>query len=141
MIEHAYTVLCRESLIDRDSNQAAIFPLEEVTLEGAPPLDFPIIDPWVYSLWCRESDEPTGEKVDVRIRVIAPSNEVITEKLIKIPFDSGLFRIRARVRLRALPYKGVGIYIYSVEQRNTESEDWHQAAKVPLRVILKTPPQ
>ena len=48
-----------------------------------------------------------------------------------------VLRLRARMRMSALPVRGEGTYLFKIEGRPTVSSEWTEAFELPLRVTLQ----
>lgn len=143
MISHAYTLLCRESFVDTDTNNAAIIPFEEFSITGELPDSNEAtlgVNVEVYSLWTRDSLEPPDESAKARIRFLSPSGEKLEEKEITIPFQAGIYRVRARIRLAPFRYCGPGAYYYAVDKQGADTK-WEEVARVPIRVQYAPQPK
>jgi hypothetical protein len=134
MIDHIWTVICSDVVIDRDTNNVSIInvleqlniPEEAIQDEGLP------IGIEIVSLWIRKNlNKPS--KGFSRLSLLAPNNEVI--KSVESEIDLTKYeRLRARGIFQGFPFKGDGVYKFLVEYKS-HGEKWSKVASIPLKVI------
>jgi len=139
MIEHIWTVICSDAIIDQDTNNISIFNiLEQVNIpEEAVKTQVIGINVELLTLWIRSdlSKPATGMS---QVNLVAPNGEVIQSS--ESALDLSRFeRLRSRSLYQGLPYKGDGTYQFVVEYRPDDQTDWQQKASIPLKVILANP--
>mgnify|MGYP001026944367 CR=1 FL=1 len=142
MIAHVWTVVCRQSVIDRDSNNVSLLNvLEQITLHGEAEADaderaLVPIGMEVVTLWSRSDyDVPAGGVQ--KLTLLSPSGEVLASGEQHTDLSKHR-RFRNRARFRGLPLAGPGRYVFRVEQRETDDAEWHHVTDVPLEVLLAT---
>lgn len=135
MIEHVWSILCRRSIIDKDTNSVSIVDVMEAinvetageqtpTLAGIP-LDFEIVTLWV------RADSKVPARSRYRIRMQPPSGPA---KPIGEPTEVDLRtfeRLRARTHVSGIPLSGPGRYRFIVE---LEDDGWTPVSQVPLDI-------
>lgn len=140
MIEHVWTVLCRDSIIDRDSNSVSLFNvLEQITIRGEMDRGEPAVAPIemeVVSLWSR-SDYDVPAKGVQRLRLLSPSGETLASGEQEIDLSKHR-RFRNRARFRGLPVQGTGRYTFRVEQKREGEVEWQHVTDVPLELTFET---
>lgn len=138
MIEHVWTVICRQSVIDRDSNNVSLFDiLEQITIHGEPPGDDAAVAPVemeVMTLWSR-SDYGVPARGAQRLTLLSPSGEALASGKQEVDLSKHR-RFRSRTRFRGLPVKGPGRYIFRVEQMEEDEAEWQHVTDVPLELVL-----
>ncbi len=140
MIRHVWSVLCEQSILDRDSNLMSLVNiLEEVTIQGEPDPKKKIPIPLLLTtLWVRV-DRDLPVKVNSRYCLKSPSGETI--QTIERQIDLTEYR---RLRFRAqffnivLPESGTYEFISAVQ---TESGEWEDVDSIPLEVNFVQPNQ
>ena len=143
MIKHIWTVLCTKSSINVDDNNISLDVLESVTTVLYPPKDFkagdkmPVVhipfDYEVVSLFSRK-DANTNEKFSARVELYNPEGELLAELKQDIEMTVDMKRFRARFRVKGLPVKEAGEYLFKV---HSIKEGEHKLeAEVPLEVNL-----
>jgi hypothetical protein len=139
MIEHVWTVLCRDSVIDRDSNNLSLFNvLEQITVHSEMEGDEAAVAPIemeAVSLWSRSDDDVPAKGVQ-RLTLLSPSGETLASGEQEIDLSKHR-RFRNRVRFGGLPVKGAGRYIFRVEQKNEGEAEWQHVTGVPLELTFE----
>ncbi len=138
MIKHIWTVLCKKSVIDQETNNLSLYEiLEKITVEikaeRSPeiqiPLEFEII-----SMWTKISKRDYVGKF--RINMMSPEGKKLGESIEnEISIPANIPRLRTRLKIKGITLIGSGNYyfdIYSIQGEKTE-----KVASVPLEVELK----
>lgn len=136
MINHIWSVLCRNAVIDIDTNNVSIHDiLEQITINAMPlengvlPFQFELI-----TLWGRaESGRPTTGKS--KVTLVAPSKKIKPVLVFEIDLSKAeLFR--QRVKFPGLAAGEGGIYHFVVELAENDNK-WRQVAAIPLKISFK----
>lgn len=142
MIRHVWSVLCNRSSIDRETNNISLFEiLEQLTIhgwDGQPGVLGGSLE--LVSLWSRiELDRPG--RGEARLLLLTPAGNTPISQSYSIDLRE-YHRLRNRHRMSGIPIEGPGLYIFVVEFRQQDQEQWIEAARVPLevRVEMVTPP-
>lgn len=146
MIDHVWTVICSNVVIDKESNNVSLHNIleqltvhkrvssdEKISVEDVPsemviPYSFTVV-----TLWSRSN---LSEKVIGygRVRLFSPDGE----PLIGLgEFEINLYnnrRFRSKGKFRGFPSIGAGKYTFVVDVRIDEDADWEQVASVPVEV-------
>lgn len=143
MIEHVWTVLCRRSVVDRETNSISLIESVEaiqfgvVQPTGAPaPTGLPI-DLELVTLWIR-SDRAVPENSRYRVVIQLPDQ---TEREVgeTVSVDLRQFeRLRSRVNFNGIPFSGPGRYRFLVQLEDGATRT--TVARVPLDIEETTPP-
>lgn len=138
MIKHVGSVLCREVVIDQETNQASLFNLlEAITIfdkpagQGMVPLSFE-----VFSLWIRE-DENIPVKGFFRLRYCDSNGAELGSYQGEIDLTNAVFH-RTRVKFPVLTIADQGRYNFFVDLQGDGKEEWQTVATLPLQVIFKS---
>jgi len=141
MINHAWTVICEKSIIDRDTNNVSLDVLEQVNFKMPllPKEIEGIIIPLrveIVSLWYCEREEK-GTKGTGRLRIETPNKKEVANVKIDIDFTSSC-RHRTRNRLDGLPVpkETSGYFNFIIEIKS--GDHWREVSRVPLEVTLDT---
>ena len=149
-IKHIWTVLCRESVIDKESNNISLINvLEQISIStrtpseqqptgqarGGPiPISFEIV-----SLWIR-AEEAQPALGHCRVTILSPSGPL--EEAHHIPVDLRKYqRMRTRQRLGGLPVSEAGQYLFRVEYRDDGETDWREVGAIPVSIIIESAPE
>jgi hypothetical protein len=134
MIEHVWSVLCSDSVIDRSTNNVSIFNvLEQIQAvtprEPEEGVTLPI-RAQVVSLWHRvgTSQPEVGE---ARVVLQGPDEQVILRDAHVLELTKS--RLRTRLLINGLPIRSSASYAVVVEYRQGEGS-WNVATKLPLEV-------
>jgi hypothetical protein len=140
MIQHAWTVVCEKSVIDKDTNNISLDVLEQLNINvptipsDAEGVIFPVRME-IVSLWYRTSDENIS-KAEGRVRIEASTGEAVVSADIGIDFSkSSRYRTRARLGGLPIPKDSSGNY-YTIVELKVDGK-WVEVSKVPLEVNLQ----
>lgn len=133
-MEHVWTVICRESIVDSRSNNISLVHILEQINFSAPQDE--LVEGLSYqldivSLWVR-SDFDTPEEAESRVLFVSPQNEELarTESTIDL---TEYKRLRAFGRFLGIPFRGDGVYKFVVEIQ-THDKLWKSVATIPLEI-------
>jgi hypothetical protein len=144
MIQHIWTVPCRVTITDQDTNNVSLIEVvEEINLAPAAvrfdparprlPLFFDVV-----TLWARErSDDP--EVGFGRVLLFSPQGDLLIEQSTEIDLREKR-RLRTFGRIIEFPTRGPGVYHFRVERRAGDGEEWQLAAMIPLDVTIEEAP-
>ena len=138
MIKHIWTVICRKSTVDQESNNISLIEVvEQVTISGKQksdsteilvPMDFEII-----SLWSRDCDG-VSVRGTAKIILINPNNEEITIK--EIDIDLTVYkRLRTRIKFATFGVKYPGRHEFKVFLKN--NSEWNEVANIPVQIDVE----
>ena len=143
MINHIWSVLCRTSVIDGDTNALSIQDvLEElnikaqlsptVDLENTKELVFPVSFE-ITSMLGRD-DDSIDEHASVKIVQYSPKNEILNENSNDFIIPKGMKRMRMRMKNGSMKVTVSGRYKFKVEL--TQENKKTTVATLPLEVFL-----
>jgi hypothetical protein len=140
MIEHVWTIICSNAIIDQDTNNISIFNiLEQIAIpeEAANTNQAIGLNIELLSLWVRAdlSKPATGMS---RVSLLAPHGEQMQSDESELDL-SQFERLRARSLYQGLPFLGEGAYRFVVEYKSDGGTDWQKVASIPLKVTLLHP--
>ena len=141
-MKHIWSILCKKTVIDTDTNNLSIFDvLEEATFtpfdkEWNKEKDKPIMVPFDFelvSLWLIEKEK----KLEMLIEVCNPKGKRVKvfEKI--IPFPQGKTRMRTLIKIRKFKFRGPGNYLFSVKVK--DGQRYKLVAEIPLEIKVKLP--
>ncbi len=140
MIEHYWTVLCSNSVIDSESNNISLLNvLEQINIQDTPPekgeikgLPFPS---QIVTLWGR-SDVNQPERGTARYTVqYTHGGETSQTEPNTSPVDLTEYRrMRTRTNMPVLPIMGAGVHKIIVEIQSDPEEEWIQVAALSYDV-------
>lgn len=135
MIRHVWSVLCRNSSIDRDANSLSLFDvleemtsLEPITEPRTAPIQFQMV-----TLWARTNPtEPTRART--RVFALNPGEEEEPRDAVIIQVDlTQHSRLRQRINFGGLRILRAGVKEFRIQVENDEG-NWVTVASVPLEI-------
>lgn len=145
MIKHIWTVLCRKSVIDNESNNLSLYDiLEQLSISVKPeketvkktvkinlPLEYEVV-----SLWVKQSSKD-GFNGEIKLEIINPEGSVV--KTFEQPFiiQDNKNRLRSRIRINGFVVDGSGVYLFRISYKEKQEKNFTQISEVPLEVSLK----
>ncbi len=135
MIDHIWTVLCRNTVTDRESNNISIQGvLEQINITGPKGEGIVPIEAELVTLWSRSKlDQP--ERTRSRFRLVDPDGKQVGKDVV---YDVDLTthaRSRNKIKMSGFPVKAPGKYEFCVDTER--DRQWIQVARVPLEVRIQ----
>jgi len=141
--KHIWSVLCRESSIDKDSNVLSLHGVFEqlgihkeqverakeqkkedtVTL----PINLELVN-----MWEREGPEKTT--IEAKIVALDPHGTKLFEKEYPVTIEQGKRRTRFRMKMNGLKITCAGTYLFKVAMRENKGGAFRTVAALPLEV-------
>ena len=143
MIEHYWTVLCRNGIIDRDSNNISLHEvLEQLNIVGKPPKEKEAGampgEHMIVSLWGR-ADYDISAKGTARYVIEFHSGKYrgrSDEMTISIDLTQHT-RSRSRMTLNLLPIFGEGLHRINVSLKMDGDKVWRDVTSIPYEIRFK----
>ncbi len=135
MIDHVWSVLCKNTVTDRESNNISIHGvLEQLTITGPKGEGVLPIEAELVTLWSRSKlDQP--ERTRSRSRLVDPDGAQIGKDVVYDLDLTTYTRFRNRIVMSGFPVKAAGKYEFCVDiERDGQ---WIQVAKVPLEIRIQ----
>lgn len=145
MISHIWSLLCRRSVIDSETNNLSLYDiLEQLTVNVKIkksdkhkvtkiniPIEYEVISFWVKAPKIEEF------KGGIKLEIINPDGKIekTFEQPLEIPKDKR--RLRSRIRIKGFVADKEGNYIFRISYKEEIKDQYIKAADVPLEVILK----
>lgn len=144
MIKHIWTVLCRRSVIDQDTNNLSLYDiLEQLEVEAKlkedisqknlvinVPIEFDVV-----SLWLTEKEDSfEGSFI---IEVEDPEGKVLKTFDNKLSIPQGMRRMRTRLKVNGFAVKGSGDYNFNVYYKEIDKAKRTKVSVLPLEVGVK----
>jgi len=145
MINHIWSLLCRRSVIDSETNNLSLYDiLEQLTVDvkikkGGEdkvtkiniPIEYEVISFWIKPPKIKES------KSGIKLEIINPDGKIekTFEQPLEIPKDKR--RLRSRIRIKGFVADKAGNYIFRINYKEGAKGQYIKAADIPLEVILK----
>jgi hypothetical protein len=140
MIEHIWTIPCRLSTTDRETNNVSLIEvLEEVVVSAGPPagdltqgLVPAVFD--IVTLWAR-GEEGQPIKGYGRLSLVSPAGATCFEHEYEIDLEKHE-RTRTIGRAFGLPVEQAGRHYFKVESRPTRDVPWKEEYRIPITVRI-----
>jgi hypothetical protein len=148
MAEHVWSVLCSKALIDNETQMVSLIEVVErviinergefeEAIANAPSDARPLLPHLMYLMsWWVRTNRAVPETGAFRIRTLLPSGEysdIVAAFVISLENNTGF---RARLRIPGIPWAGIGLYWFVIEEQLGE-EEWRISARIPLEVVFK----
>ena len=140
MIKHVWTVLCKETVIDQESNNISIFDaLEQIVVEVDNEPIYPINVQIMYeiaSLWIK-SDQSENAESEVVINITDPDNNIVKTFNQTLSIPKNLQRMRTRTKISGIVVTSAGLYHFNIKIKNKSEKEFTNVAEIPLLVQVK----
>ena len=143
-IKHIWSVLCKESIINKDDNNISIHGvLEELTVFLSPvketgklPEKFSIpMNYEIVSMWQRNKEVGLAKAEIEYIFVDSENKELLkSTQMIEIPKTSR--RNRSRMKITGMPLSEAGDYMFQVKIKEEGVDTFNIVAELPLEVKI-----
>jgi len=143
MVKPIWSILCRSSSIDSETNNLSIRDeLESLIVDVVKPdkedIKYPINIPFDYevvTLWYLK-DTSKLEKFIQRIEILDPEGKLINnhERNLEVPIGNSRFRSRAKITGFSIPSQGT--YWFVVSYKSDIEKSFHKVAEIPFDVKL-----
>lgn len=145
MIKHIWSILCRRSIVDSETNNISLYDsLEELSVgvkvkrQDAPipqAINIPI-DYEVVSFWMKEN---IGSHVqaDTEIEIVLPDGSSGKSFPQKIDMPEKMQRIRARYRIKGFGVSMPGTYLFRIKIKESEEKQFRTVSEIPLEVKIQ----
>jgi hypothetical protein len=146
MLKHQYTVLCRESKIDADTNSLSILDIyDSLQLQAELPEDAhlnrkkddPLVFPFQFeitSVFYRDDTDRRYE-TDLEVKAFDPNGKLLGVFPAHLTLEKGMRRMRSRIRSDRIALTISGIYEFEVYLKSDENK-FKKVESVPLEVYL-----
>lgn len=125
---HAWTILCRFTSVDRDSNNLSILGiLEELGVKQTSPNGDPVvvpIDVELISLWEKVKDDIDAAG-KVKVEYVDPQGKILNTINYEVTIGPKLKRMRQRGKIQGLQLTVPGNYFFRVYARESDKENWN----------------
>ena len=142
MIQHVWSLVCKESKIEVDSNNISVIDIYESLQFGIGvdketyKSDEQLVVPFnfeVVSLFYR--DTKVGDySLGITIEVIDPESKKLGEVSTKLEFKDGMNRMRNRVKFNSIAITKSGTYVFKVYSQKERETKKHSVAVIPIDV-------
>jgi hypothetical protein len=135
-IIHVWSVLCQSSSVDADTNNISLFNLvEQLGLPEDAPFPIALGDAMqIVTMWAR-IDINTPVSGEERISVVSPTNEILQTFPPSVIDLKKFIRLRHRFVAGGLVFPEWGRYLFNIELREGDSEEFKLVTSIPLDLV------
>jgi len=146
MIKHIWTVLCRKSILDQESNNISLLDVVErlqvklsIKREGQKPDGFVISTEFeIVSFWIRDKIDKE-EKIQISIETLDSEDNKLGEFTRDLTFSPKMKKMRLRVKMLNIKLTESGLYHFRIKSKASKQAKWKTEAEIPLEVeLIKT---
>ncbi|MHB0988812.1 MAG: hypothetical protein ACYC3P_09140 [Bellilinea sp.] len=135
MMQHVWSVLCKNASFDVQTNSASLLNIVETIIAlGNPTTEKPVLlSMEIVSLWARGKDNIPimGE---TRVSIIGQDIVDVRPITLEINLSKTSFH-RTRITIDGFPIAKTGRYEFCIEYRLENENDWRPAARIPFFVV------
>jgi len=143
-MEHIWTILCSQSVIDQDTNNVSLVNVIEkiVLMKSQLPQDADLkkvafnISLELISLFKR-TDFKKELEYDVRIVLLDEKKKEVTKTDTNFTFPKDKNRIRHRLKFDSIPFLHEGEYEFVILTKKSEAKNYKRVGSTPLEVVNK----
>lgn len=140
MIEHVWSVVCLNSIIDNESNNISLIEtLEQIALKKKDKASLPAFIPislHLVTLWAKTPQGGSNKGI-ARVFVENPMNKKSPPLEYEIDL-SKTKRFRQRIRVQGFAVEKPGYYYFVVQFKDIESAQWKDVARIPIEVLVES---
>jgi len=137
-MQHIWSVLCKSSSIDQDTNLITLRDcLEQLNVTILKKLEKNVvpIESELINFWYRDKPKE-DKKFEVKIELYDPKNEKIHEFSGLFSFPQNKKRMRTRMQMKGLPVTSTGKYIFKVKLRTEDRKPYKEITEIPLDITI-----
>jgi hypothetical protein len=142
MINHVWSVLCRKSIIDNETNNISLIDvLEQIQVNTVTqqktlkpvrvPLEYEIV-----SLWSKDKS-PKKASADIQVSLINSDGQIIKEFSHQLEIPLKTKRMRSRTRIAGIELSKSGKYQFAVKVKQQGQKNFKTIALLPIDVTIK----
>lgn len=141
MVQHVWSVLCKQSIIDQETNSLSIIDvLEQMKIDVSVPSNasFPIKVPIQYqivSMWIKH-DKNKQIRADIQISIVDPEKSIVSTHTKELLIAKQIERMRSRVKISGFEVTKSGMYEFRIGIREEKQSDFRSVAELPFYVFL-----
>ena len=139
MIEHVWSVLCKEGVIDRETNNIYLHNIiEMITIRADPKPSVIFVHGLQIVTFTVRSDPQQPEKGEIRISFESPGGKVQGKTDIQIDLET-TERSRNIVKFTSIPISAPGRYYFRIQLRTDPDTRWKRVASLPVDIYFQSP--
>ncbi|MBI4067534.1 hypothetical protein HY407_04060 [Candidatus Gottesmanbacteria bacterium] len=144
MIKHIWSILCRRSIVDNETNNISIndvFEQLSVDLKVKKsdadkvkliniPIEFEVVCMWV-------KNDKTPFKGNLNVEILNPKGTVVKNFEQPLEMPETMKRLRSRLKIMGMVVEEPGDYIFRVNVKEEGQKLYKAVAELPLEINLK----
>lgn len=142
-MQHIWSILCRSSQIDIDTNNVSISNVFEQLVVNLDQKDYKTkiesvnipIEYEVVSFWVKETHEKKV-KAEIMLTIVDPTGKVLKSFTQIGEMPEAMKRLRTRFKIQGLNLTKSGIYKFIVKIKEGDKKEFRIVSEVPLEVLL-----
>lgn len=141
MAKHIWTIVCRRSIVEKDTNVLSIIDvIEQLSVEVHAPPQRPDSEVFgsaafhLISFWERTDPKRAEPSTQIEMRVISPSGKKLGKLEAGFAMNDPHVRSRATVSVPSMPVQESGRYEINVYLK--KGTRWQRVATVPLTIVV-----
>lgn len=143
-IQHIWSVLCKESVINQDDNVISLFGvLEEVnstvtSIKPNLPRPEKVTIPFNFELvsyWTKDLSEEV--KMQIKTTIIDPDDKEIANDVKESIFPINMRKLRSRLKVQGLSVTKSGDYSFRISLKINNEKDYKVVSEIPLSVKIQ----
>ncbi|MEX2514774.1 MAG: hypothetical protein WD335_01435 [Candidatus Paceibacterota bacterium] len=144
-IQFVWGLLCKLSSIDQEKNNISLFNvIDQLNLpkkvfsnesedQESVSINHELVMVFRRVLPLHVSNQKI--QADCKITLIDPKGEELQEVVIPLVFKEKSRRSRMRIRTNGILISSPGSYVYKIEVRNPDADNFHKMGEIPLEVL------
>ncbi|NQU78018.1 hypothetical protein HQ544_04960 [Candidatus Falkowbacteria bacterium] len=142
-MKNVWTVICKKSVIDQDSNNLNLFEvIEEINVPAdirkflkdgvkIAPVEFEVINLWVIN------KGEKGKNQEIRIELYDPSNKKLKDYIHSFSIAQHFKkRIRTRMKIFGFPLSKEGEYKFRIKIKEGAKKEFITVSEVPIDIVF-----
>jgi hypothetical protein len=141
-MKHIWSILCRTSSIDFESNSLSLFEcIEEINLtidktkiplgeKMIIPAEFQLVSFWIIK------DNSRDNAIELKGELVDPNGKVLNSFKNSHEIKKGALRFRSRINIQGLPTTEEGRYYFKVWQKVNGEKDFELISELPLDIKI-----
>ena len=143
MIEHLWSILCQNCLVDKITNTISLIEVvEDLSVGGQLPATgvgvIPIRCSLVSSWERRPADQAT--RGTAKFRAVRPTGESDVEQEYSIDLSSSA-RSRTIAKINGITFRELGMHIFEIYMKDEGGTEWTKVAAIPINIKQLPPPE
>ncbi|MBN1317127.1 MAG: hypothetical protein JXA42_16715 [Anaerolineales bacterium] len=139
MIEHVWSVLCKDSVIDQETNNIYLHNIiEQIVIRADPKPNGILVHGLQIVTFTVRSDPQQAEKGELRVSLETPDGKAQGKVDFQIDLETAE-RSRNIIKFTTIPVSAPGRYYFRVQLRTDPDARWKRVASLPVDISFLPP--